>query len=58
MKKVLSIFVCIVMLLSLIPTTAFAAENYGDLAYSYLEYINENHAQRTSGSDKELAMAQ
>ncbi len=61
MKRLLSILLCISMMLILIPlsvTVEAADENFGEIAYSYLKYFDQNLRERTAGSDQEVAAAE
>ncbi len=61
MKGLMSIFLCILMIVTILPfspTVEAAYENYGEDAYGYLQYIDENLRERIAGSDREKLAAE
>lgn len=60
MKRVLSILLCLIMVMALIPFSASAdwtGGNYGEKAYEYVKYLDENLIQRTAGTEQETLTA-
>lgn len=61
MKRLLSVLLCISIMLTLVPfSVAVEAEeeNFGELAYSYLKYIDQNLRERIAGSNQEVIAAE
>ncbi|MBR6408294.1 MAG: M28 family peptidase [Clostridia bacterium] len=58
MKRVLSILLCLVMVLAIIPISVSADQlggDYGETAYGYIRYFNDNLPKRVSGTDQMTA---